>query len=61
MREGLALRVVITRLQVRHEVLVVADGNDGIEMRKAPREVLALFGDDAAGDRDRAIRGLPLL
>ena len=60
MRERLTQRVVVAPLQVRDESVVVSDRHDRIEVWEAACQGLALFGHDAAGDRDGAVGRLPL-
>ena len=61
LRHRLAIGVVVARLEIADEGLVVADGDDRIEMWEAALELLALFGDDAARHRNCSLRRLPLL
>ena len=57
--QRLTLRIVVTRFEAGQEVLVIADRNDRVELRKSLAKNVALLRDDAAGDGDRALRCFP--
>jgi len=57
---GLTVGVVVPRLEVAHERFVVTDRHHGVQVRESPLQLIAFLGDDAAGNRDRSQRRLPL-
>src|SRR5439155_18224852 len=57
-RQRLALRVVVTRVQICDEGVVLADGHDHrVKRREAPPELGRLYGYYASGQRLISIRG----
>ena len=58
-RQGLSLRVVVASFEIRQEILVLADRDHSVELRELPPKHIALFGNDAPGDRDGALGRLP--